>query len=160
MSLADPDYPQLLLDTVDPPPLIFAIGRLELLTRTAVAIVGSRNATQQGIANAEAFAAALARGGATIVSGLALGIDAAAHRGALEGNSDAATIAVVGTGVDVVYPASNRALTQRIRDAGLVISEFPRAHRLLRTTFHDATASLRGSCAAYSSLKRLCAPDH
>ena len=125
VSLADPQYPQLLLDTVDPPPLLFAIGRLELLARTAVAVVGSRNATQQGIANAEAFAAALARAGATIVSGLALGIDAAAHRGALEGNSDAATIAVVGTGVDVVYPASNRALTQRIRDSGLIISEFP-----------------------------------
>ena len=125
LSLADPDYPRLLLDTVDPPPLLFAIGRLELLARTAVAIVGSRNATRQGIANAEAFAAALARAGVTIVSGLALGIDAAAHRGALDGNSDAGTIAVVGTGVDVVYPASNRVLTQRIRDAGLVISEFP-----------------------------------
>ena len=75
VSLADPEYPRLLLDTADPPPLLFAIGRPELLARTAVAIVGSRNATQQGIANAEAFAAALARAGATIVSGLALGAD-------------------------------------------------------------------------------------
>jgi len=125
VCLADPDYPRLLLDTADPPPVLFAIGRRELLNRPALAIVGSRNATQQGAANAEAFAGALARSGVTIVSGLALGIDAAAHRGALDADSDAGTIAVVGTGVDVTYPASNRALTQRIRSEGLVISEFP-----------------------------------
>jgi DNA processing protein len=125
ICLADADYPRLLLDTPDPPPALFAIGRRDLLNRPALAIVGSRNATQQGVANAEAFAAALARTGLTIVSGLALGIDAAAHRGALDADSDAGTIAVVGTGVDVIYPASNRALTQRIREEGLVISEFP-----------------------------------
>jgi DNA processing protein len=105
--------------------VLFAIGRLELLNRPAVAIVGSRNATQQGIANAEAFAAALARSGVTVVSGLALGIDAAAHRGALAAEGDASTIAVVGTGVDLVYPSSHRALTQDIRTRGVVISEFP-----------------------------------
>jgi len=125
VTLADAAYPQALLATADPPPLLFAIGRVELLNRPALAIVGSRNATQQGLANAESFAAALTRSGLTIVSGLALGIDAAAHRGALDAEGDAGTIAVVGTGVDVIYPSSHRALTQRIRDAGCVVSEFP-----------------------------------
>jgi DNA processing protein len=125
VTLADSEYPQLLLGTPDPPPVLFAIGRLELLNRPALAIVGSRNATQQGVANAEAFAGALARSGLTIISGLALGIDTAAHRGALDADGDASTIAVVGTGVDAIYPASNRALTHRVRTEGVVISEFP-----------------------------------
>ncbi len=115
LTLADPEYPQALLTTADPPAVLFAVGRLELLNRPAVAIVGSRNATQQGVANAEGFAAALARAGVTVVSGLALGIDAAAHRGALAAEGDASTIAVVGTGVDVIYPSSHRALTHEIR---------------------------------------------
>ncbi|MGZ9030307.1 MAG: DNA-processing protein DprA [Burkholderiaceae bacterium] len=125
VTLADRDYPQALLTTPDPPVVLFAIGRLELLNRPAIAIVGSRNATQQGIANAENFATALARSGVTVVSGLALGIDAAAHRGALAADGDASTIAVVGTGVDLVYPSSHRALTQDLRTLGVVISEFP-----------------------------------
>jgi DNA processing protein len=125
LTLADPEYPQALLTTADPPAVLFAVGRLELMNRPAVAIVGSRNATQQGIANAEGFAAAIARAGVTVVSGLALGIDAAAHRGALAAEGDASTIAVVGTGVDVVYPSSHRALTHEIRDHGVVISELP-----------------------------------
>jgi len=125
LTLADAQYPQQLLATADPPPLLYAVGRVELLNRPALAIVGSRNATKQGEANAADFAGSLARSGLTIVSGLALGIDAAAHRGALDAGGDASTIAVVGTGVDVVYPASNRALTQRIRAHGLAISEFP-----------------------------------
>jgi DNA processing protein len=91
VCLADPEYPRLLLDTPDPPPVLYAIGRTELLNRPALAIVGSRNATQQGVANAEAFAGALARAGLTIISGLALGIDAAAHRGALDADSNAGT---------------------------------------------------------------------
>jgi DNA processing protein len=124
LTLADAAYPQALLATADPPPLLFAVGRIELLNRPALAIVGSRNATRQGAATAEAFAAALAARGITIVSGLALGIDAAAHVGALGADGDASTVAVVGTGVDVVYPASHRALTQRIREAGCVVSEF------------------------------------
>lgn len=125
LTLADPDYPQALLATPDPPPVLFAIGRRELLNRPAFAVVGSRNATRQGEANAEAFAHALARAGLTIVSGLALGIDAAAHRGALKSEADASTVAVVGTGADVIYPASNKALTLEIRRRGVVISEFP-----------------------------------
>jgi DNA processing protein len=125
LTLADPGYPQALLTTADPPAVMFAVGRLELLNRPAVAIVGSRNATQQGVANAEGFAAALARAGVTVVSGLALGIDAAAHRGALAADDDASTIAVVGTGVDVIYPSSHRALTHEIRAHGVVVSELP-----------------------------------
>src|SRR5512135_2232427 len=137
LTLADPEYPQALLTTADPPAVLFAVGRLELLNRPAVAIVGSRNATQQGIANAEGFAAALARAGVAVVSGLALGIDAAAHRGALSAEGGASTVAVVGTGVDVVYPSSHRALTQQIRSHGVVISEFalatpPIAHNFPR----------------------------
>jgi len=125
LTLADSEYPQALLTTADPPAVLFAIGRLELLNRPAVAIVGSRNATQQGIANAEGFATALARAGVTVVSGLALGIDAAAHRGAMAAEGDASTIAVLGTGADVIYPSSHRALTQEIRARGVVVSELP-----------------------------------
>jgi DNA processing protein len=125
LTLADPEYPQALLTTADPPAVLFVVGRLELLNRPAVAIVGSRNATQQGVANAEGFAAAFARAGVTVVSGLALGIDAAAHRGALAADGDASTIAVVGTGLDVIYPSSHRALTHEIRARGVVVSELP-----------------------------------
>jgi DNA processing protein len=127
VTLADADYPRALLSTVDPPPVLFVRGRRELLNRPAFAIVGSRSATKQGTVNAEAFAHALARAGLTIVSGLALGIDAAAHRGALKAvddGADASTIAVLGTGVDVVYPASNRPLFEAIRSRGLLLSEF------------------------------------
>jgi DNA processing protein len=124
LTLADAAYPQALLTTPDPPPVLFAVGRVDLLNRQAIAIVGSRNATQQGVSNAEGFATALARAGVTVVSGLALGIDAAAHRGALAEDTDASTVAVVGTGVDIVYPASNRELMKEIRSRGVVVSEF------------------------------------
>jgi DNA processing protein len=124
LTLADSAYPQALLATIDPPPALFAIGRVELLNRPSIAIVGSRNATRQGAENAQLFARALAQAGVTVASGLALGIDAAAHRGALAADSDASTIAVVGTGVDVTYPASNRTLTTEVRKRGVVISEF------------------------------------
>jgi len=123
LTLADPDYPPQLLELTDPPPLLFLQGRRHLLGRPALAIVGSRSASRQGEANAEAFAAHLAGCGLTIVSGLALGIDAAAHRGALE--SEAGTVAVLGTGIDIVYPASNRALAARIAQVGLLLSEYP-----------------------------------
>jgi DNA processing protein len=123
VTLGDPDYPRALLESDDPPTLLYAKGHLDLLNRPAFAIVGSRSATPQGEANAEAFAAALAGVGLTIVSGLALGIDAAAHRGALK--EGGATIAVVGTGADRIYPSRNEALAREIADRGLVISEFP-----------------------------------
>lgn len=124
LTLADAEYPQALLATADPPPVLFAVGKVELLNRPSIAIVGSRNATRQGQENAHGFARALAQAGVTVASGLALGIDAAAHRGALAADSDALTIAVVGTGVDVSYPASNKALTLEVRKRGVVISEF------------------------------------
>jgi DNA processing protein len=127
LTLADADYPRALLETSDPPPLLFACGRRDLLARPALAIVGSRSCTHQGRQTAEEFARALAQAGLTIVSGLATGIDAAAHRGALQAldaGATASTIAVVGTGIDLVYPASQRALAAAIRANGLLLSEF------------------------------------
>jgi DNA processing protein len=123
VTLADPEYPRQFLQTADPPPLLYAKGRLELLNRPALAIVGSRNATAQGVANAESFARTLSDAGLAIVSGLALGIDAAAHRGGLAGASS--SIAVVGTGLDIVYPARNRALAHQLAEQGVIVSEFP-----------------------------------
>jgi DNA processing protein len=122
ITLADDAYPKALLDAPDPPPLLYAKGRIELLNAPAFAIVGSRNATQQGVAQAEAFGRALSDAGFTIVSGLALGIDAAAHRGGLAGA--ASSIAVVGTGLDIVYPARNRDLAHALAQDGCIISEF------------------------------------
>jgi DNA processing protein len=138
LTLADAAYPRALLSIADPPPLLYASGRVELLQRPALAIVGSRSATRQGVENAEAFAGALARAGITIVSGLALGIDTAAHRGALaalDDGADAATIGVVGTGIDIIYPTANTVLTKTIRERGLVISEFPLGMPPLGTNF-------------------------
>lgn len=123
VTLADENYPAALLEIPDPPVVLFAKGRLALLRATAIAIVGSRNATPQGISTARAFARSLSEAGLTVVSGLALGIDAAAHEGGLEGASS--TIAVTGTGLDIVYPARNRALAHRIAEQGLLLSEFP-----------------------------------
>ncbi|HUO44163.1 MAG TPA: DNA-processing protein DprA [Burkholderiales bacterium] len=122
LTLADADYPRQLLELPDPPPLLYVKGRHELLQQPALAIVGSRNATAQGIANAEEFARALSDAGLVIISGLALGIDAAAHRGGLAGA--AGTIAVVGTGLDIVYPARNRDLAHEIATRGALVSEF------------------------------------
>jgi DNA processing protein len=122
VTLADSSYPQGLLQIADPPPLIYAKGRLDLLNHASFAIVGSRNATQQGLAHAESFARVLSDAGLTIVSGLALGIDAAAHRGGLEGASS--SIGVVGTGLDIVYPARNRELAHQLAQHGCIISEF------------------------------------
>ncbi|HYL88989.1 MAG TPA: DNA-processing protein DprA [Burkholderiales bacterium] len=123
LTLADDTYPRGLLEIGDPPPLLYALGRLDLLQAPGLAIVGSRNASAQGARNAEQFALALGEAGLTIVSGLALGIDAAAHRGGLA--SRASTIAVVGTGIDVVYPARNAELAAEIARRGLLLSEFP-----------------------------------
>jgi len=123
VTLADADYPKALLEIADPPPLLYAKGNLALLNKLSIAIVGSRNASVQGEKNAEAFAQGLAEHGLCIVSGLALGIDGAAHRGALKAKGD--TIAVVGTGLDMVYPAQHRDLAHQIASSGLIISEFP-----------------------------------
>ncbi|MFH1044889.1 MAG: DNA-processing protein DprA [Pseudomonadota bacterium] len=122
LTLADGDYPQPLLETTDPPALLYLRGRRELLARPSLAVVGSRNATPQGVSNAEQFAHAFSAAGLTIVSGLALGIDAAAHRGGLDGAGS--TIAVLGTGADILYPQRNRDLVERIAREGLIVSEF------------------------------------
>ncbi|SOD40616.1 DNA-processing protein DprA [Nitrosovibrio sp. Nv4] len=123
VTLADSHYPALLLNIPDPPPLLYLKGKPELLNSPTLAIVGSRNATPQGIANAEAFAEAASNAGLCIASGMASGVDAAAHRGGLRGS--AASIAVVGTGLDIVYPASNRKLAHELAEKGMLISEFP-----------------------------------
>ena len=123
VTLADPDYPQQLLQIPDPPVLLYVRGDMRLLGAASLAIVGSRNATHQGVANAEAFARALSETGLTIVSGLALGIDAAAHRGGLDGRGS--TIAVLGCGADIVYPMGNETLFEQIAGSGAIASEFP-----------------------------------
>ncbi len=129
LTLADADYPKALLDIADPPIVLYAKGRLDLLSRPAVAVVGSRNATAQGILNAEKFSEALGQAGLTIISGMALGIDTAAHQGALRahtsGDIGGSTIAVIGTGADIVYPARNRSLAHRIAEMGCIVSEYP-----------------------------------
>jgi len=122
VTLADEAYPRTLLEIPDPPPLLYAKGNLQLLDARCIAIVGSRNASPQGEKNAEDFAAALSESGFCIVSGMALGIDGAAHRGALRGSG--ATLAVVGTGLDIVYPSRHRELAHQIAERGLIISEF------------------------------------
>lgn len=123
LAVGDAAYPPLLLETADPPLLLYAIGDTALLMRPSIAIVGSRNPTPQGAENARGFAEALGRAGLTVVSGLALGIDAAAHEGALD--AGAPTLAVIGTGIDIVYPTRHAELCQRIAAHGLVVSEFP-----------------------------------
>ena len=137
LTLADPDYPQSLLLIPDPPLILYVMGQTQLLhwlspaplkAPRAVAIVGSRNPTPQGSLNAQEFAHSLAQAGLTVISGLALGIDTAAHQGALAGGTLANplhTVAVVGTGLDRVYPQQNHALAQHIAQQGLLLSEYP-----------------------------------
>jgi DNA processing protein len=123
VTLADSVFPQSLLQIDEPPTVLYARGSLELLNAPCFAIVGSRNATAQGARDAEAFAAALSAAGVCIVSGLAAGIDAAAHRGAIAQRG--ASLAVMGTGADLVYPASNGKLAEELASKGCLVSEFP-----------------------------------
>lgn len=127
LTLADTAYPPGLLATDDPPLLLYLMGRIDLPWPRAVAIVGSRNPTPQGADNARQFARTFAQAGLTVVSGLALGVDAAAHEGALAGaaRGTLATIAVVGTGLDRVYPKRHLALARRIAADGVIVSEYP-----------------------------------
>lgn len=133
LTLGDDNYPRALLTMTDPPPVLYAKGHLSLLNRPALAIVGSRNATRQGMENAERFATVLSTAGLTVVSGLALGIDAAAHRGALRDSGS--TIAVTGTGLDLVYPARHRDLAHQIADAGCLLSEYPLGTAAIASNF-------------------------
>lgn len=131
ITLGDAAYPASLLEIPDPPLMLYAMGQTKHLAalriEQAVAMVGSRNPTPQGAANAREFARSLAASGLTIVSGLALGIDGAAHEGALLGAAPGslATIAVVGTGLDRVYPRQHRELAHQITQRGLILSEYP-----------------------------------
>ncbi len=131
ITLGDAHYPAALLAMEDPPLLLFALGRMDLwqaVNPHSIAIVGSRNPTPQGEANAQHFGQACARAGWTVVSGLALGVDSAAHLGALDGAEampdQLATVAVVGTGLDRVYPKRNLALAHRIAQHGVLLSEY------------------------------------
>lgn len=123
LTWTDPRYPALLREAPRAPAALFVRGNPDLLWHPQLAVVGSRNPTAGGADNARAFAATLARSGLAITSGLAGGIDAAAHHGALA--ADGVTIAVVGTGVDIAYPASNAALAETIAARGVIVSEFP-----------------------------------
>ncbi len=123
LALDDPAYPPALRDTADPPLLLYVQGRAELLGRAALAVVGSRNASAQGVSNAARLAQALSATGLVIVSGLALGIDAAAHEGGLRG--EGGTVAVLGTGIDIIYPQRNEGLALRIAQHGCLVSEYP-----------------------------------
>jgi DNA processing protein len=119
-------YPRSLLESGDAPIALYALGDLSALQSPAIALVGSRNCSQGGRETAEAFAESLVNAGLVVVSGLALGIDAAAHTGALRAKATGAkTIAVIGTGVDRVYPARNKTLAHAIAEQGLIVSEYP-----------------------------------
>ncbi len=123
VCLGAADYPALLAEIPDPPPGLFYCGDASLLASPQIAMVGSRHATRAGLELAESFAAELAQRGLCISSGLAYGVDAASHRGALRVQGK--TIAVLGTGLDVVYPRRNEGLYQQIATEGLLVSEFP-----------------------------------
>jgi DNA processing protein len=123
VTIGDPRYPQLLREIYDPPILLFTRGRLELLESIMLGVVGTRRPTPYGLAATERLAADLARAGLTIVSGMARGIDTAAHKGTLAAGGD--TVAVLGCGVDVVYPSENRKLAADLAVKGLIVSEFP-----------------------------------
>jgi DNA processing protein len=149
LTLAEPNYPSCLLNIEDPPLVLYLHGHVDVITRLdanaskgnklapntpykhakdGIAMVGSRNPTPQGLATAHAFAKSFTQAGLVVVSGLALGIDGAAHEGAMEGrqkNDDACTIAVIGTGLDRVYPSKHLDLAHRIVKHGLMVSEFP-----------------------------------
>lgn len=124
ITLADPRYPARLLEIGDPPPLLYLAGDPAALALPALAVVGSRSCTAAGEGNARAFARSLADAGLAIVSGLALGIDAAAHRGAID-TPGGRTVAILGTGLDTVYPAEHRELARQVAARGAMVSELP-----------------------------------
>lgn len=136
LSLADQAYPQALLNSHNPPLVLYAKGNIKLLNQASLAIVGSRNATAGGKENAFNFAQHLCSQGWTIISGLATGIDAAAHQGSLDAHHpQASTIAVLGTGIDLVYPSVNRKLAHVIAKHGLLITEFPLGSKAMHYHF-------------------------
>jgi DNA processing protein len=145
----EPEYPQALLDLVDPPALLHSTAPprvlAELCAGPAAAVIGTRRASSYGLEVATALGRGLAAAGVTVVSGLALGIDAAAHRGALDAGGP--TIAVLGCGADVAYPRTNRSLYARIRAAGAVVAELPPGARPARWTFPARNRIMAGIAA-------------
>ncbi|WP_243736962.1 MULTISPECIES: DNA-processing protein DprA [unclassified Cupriavidus] len=133
VTLADDAYPRRLFDLADPPPLLYIQGDPAMLARPAVAIVGARSATAQGTRDALTFGQGLSESGLTVVSGLAQGIDAAAHAGGLRGCGG--TVAVIGTGADRVYPAENLSLAREVAQRGAIVTEFPLGMRGLAANF-------------------------
>jgi DNA processing protein len=144
ITLADPEYPRQLKEISQPPPLLFVKGNPELLTKPQIAIVGSRNPSATGVKTATEFAEVLAAAGLTITSGMALGIDAASHQGALNVNGH--TIAVAGTGLDRIYPASNKQLARQIAEHGAIISEFPPGTNAKANHFPRRNRIISGLC--------------
>ena len=142
VRMGDADYPELLAEIPGPPQQLYVIGDLECLHLPALAIVGSRNPTAGGKQNAFEFARHLGATGFCIVSGLAQGIDAAAHRGALA--AEAPTVAFLGHGIDRVYPASNHALAREIAGRGALVSEFPLGTPPNRTLFPQRNRLISG----------------
>ena len=141
----DSRYPQPLRAIYDPPPLLFARGRVDLLTSVSVAVVGTRRPTPYGLAAAEKLSGDLARAGATIVSGMARGIDSAAHKAALAAGGN--TVAVLGCGVDVVYPSENKRLAAEIVAKGLLVSEFPMGSIAFPQNFPIRNRIISGLCS-------------
>lgn len=123
ITVIDKDYPELLRQIYDPPPVLYALGEVGNLRQSCVAVVGCRRASFYGLQQAQRIARQLSERGICVVSGLARGIDSAAHRGALDGNKK--TIAVLGSGLNCIYPRENKELFKKIAEAGTVISEFP-----------------------------------
>jgi DNA processing protein len=155
LTLGDDDYPLALLDIEDPPLMLYALGCVQDLAtafarcaQIGIAVVGSRNPTPQGVQNARQFGSALGQAGLPVVSGLALGIDAAAHEGALEGHADRAlaTMAVVGTGLDRVYPKAHLDLAHRISARGVLLSEYPLGTPPLSANFPKRNRIISGLC--------------
>ncbi len=143
VTLTEPDYPALLKEIINPPPVLFLRGNRDLLNVPQIAIVGSRNPSTAGSETAFEFAKALAAVGLTVTSGLALGIDAAAHQGALR---TGATIAVAGTGLDRVYPARHKTLAENIVEHGLIVSEFPPGTTAKANHFPRRNRIISGLC--------------
>lgn len=144
LTINDPYYPSQLKEINNPPPLLFIRGNKHLLSQTQIAIVGSRNPSPLGQQTATDFAYSLAQHGLTITSGLALGIDACSHQGAL--NANGATIAVTATGLDRVYPARNKSLATAIAETGVLVSEFPTGTNAKANHFPRRNRIISGLC--------------
>ncbi len=144
IPIGDPRYPPLLREIFDPPILLFARGRLELLQSTMFAVVGTRRPTPYGLAATERLSGDLARAGLTIVSGMARGIDTSAHKATLAAGGD--TVAVLGCGVDIVYPAENRRLAAELSAKGLLVSEFPMGAVAFPQNFPIRNRIISGAC--------------